>query len=1397
MLEALWLHGGGRLARLLLGCGLLAATALAQAQVPYFWLNSGTATPYGSYCSGSCHLTPPAFTTGTHPVPNLQTSVVESDANFKSYFVTFAVPNGSPMSTFNTNAPQADWDRLRQYFMDVVDARVTSTSASVSPVPSNSSAVTTSTVNFGTLLGGGSSSVSFKVESARSGAITLGTPSTSGGDAGSFVVGTPSCTTVNGNYGNDCTFTVQFNAGSTAGSKSTTLLIGFSAASGPTPATRRVLLQGATNLVPVANAGGTQSVAKNATVTLDGRSSSDSGGSIASYAWTVTRPDTTSFALTGSQPTFTAAQVGTYNVSLVVTDNLGATSSPATTTVTVTNTAPTALPSVSASSTRAPATVNLQGSGTDPNGDTITAYSWTVVAQPLGSAISLSPSTSAQNPSFSAVKSGTYTLGLRVSDGSTLSAVAQTSISLDNTAPTASAGPTQNVTAPTTVNLSGATASDANGDALTYAWVFKGANGRPAGSAATISNATSLTGASFNADKSGTYTLTLTVTDTVGGGTAASDITINAANTPPVVSAGTSRTVTVNQPVTLGGTATDANGDSMTYSWAVARPGGGSVVLSNGSTLAPSFTPDVTGAYSVTLTANDGQGGSTTSAAITITAQNAAVANAGSNQLVATGSTVTLDGSGSTTSGSGSLGYAWTLTTRPGGSSAVLAGANTVAPSFVADVSGSYTATLQVTDSLGTSPAASVTITADRAPVANAGSAQSTLTGTLVTLDGSASSDADGDTLTYAWTLPTRPGGSSATLSGASGVRPTFTPDVAGSYVASLVVSDGRFSSSAATVAITVNNPPPLFGISGTSFSPSAQLTLSTPVSAVITNGGGLPLVLGTLTFGGAAGADYTLAAGNGCTAGLSIAPGASCTLVVNFAPAGLNSRVGTLAITHNATGSPATLSFNGTGLPAPQGRIALGALSITFPATQVATSTAQGITVQNTGDLALTFAGFDLAGAAAGDYAKSGTCSTATPLAIGASCTITVTFTPTAVGSRSATLTVRSDASNGAAVVTLGGTATPIPAPAVTLAPVALDFGNQTVGGLYPARTVTLTNSGTAELASIDVQVSGTGFARTGAACPASLAVNASCTLTLTFTPATAGLDYTGTLRLTSNASGSPHTVALAGRGTTAVVPSLAWAPGVTRLEFGNVNAGSVSAVQSATLTNNGPGGATISLLNAIGPESAAFSVTAGTCVLGQVLFEGQQCSVDVRFAPGSAGAKSATVQVAGNLSAPADLVLAGTGLGGPSPSLALSASTLAFNGVRVGARSLPAELTLKGSGSGIVTVLSMAVGGGYAVQNLSCPALPFALPAGAECTMSVTFTPQAEGSAAGKLTITTDGTPATLEVALSGSGEPQADDGGGGCSIARGDTLADPTLWLLALGALAALAYRRRGRR
>ena len=177
----------------------------------------------------------------------------------------------------------------------------------------------------------------------------------------------------------------------------------------------------------------------------------------------------------------------------------------------------------------------------------------------------------------------------------------------------------------------------------------------------------------------------------------------------------------------------------------------------------------------------------------------------GEAQGVLTGASVTLDGSASSDDDGDALTYAWTLSARPPGSNATLAGANTAHPVFAADVAGTYVASLVVNDGQASSPAATVSVlatTGNAPPVANAGTALNVFTGSVATLDGSSSYDPNGTALTYAWSLTSAPAGSTAALAGATTARPTIAPDIDGVYLISLVVSDGQLSSNTATVTL-------------------------------------------------------------------------------------------------------------------------------------------------------------------------------------------------------------------------------------------------------------------------------------------------------------------------------------------------------------------------------------------------------------------------------------------------------------------------------------------------------------------------------------------------------------------------------------------------------------------
>jgi MYXO-CTERM domain-containing protein len=222
--------------------------------------------------------------------------------------------------------------------------------------------------------------------------------------------------------------------------------------------------------------------------------------------------------------------------------------------------------------------------------------------------------------------------------------------------------------------------------------------------------------------------------------------------------------------------------------------------------------------------------------------------------------------------------------------------------------------------------------------------------------------------------------------------------------------------------------------------------------------------------------------------------------------------------------------------------------------------------------------------------------------------------------------------------------------------------------------------------------------------------------------------------------------------------------------------------------------------------PRACNTSIPAGSPISGSTLLQAfpadSACTLALRFnpakfgdAPNNIAARSATLQVMHN--APAGTVAEFPMTGNLTIGfLSASPASLSLGSVRVGAQSAPVELRLTGAGSGVVRVTAMEAGAPFTVQSKTCPSLPFTLQSGGDCTVTVTFTPTDARAASAMLRISTNTDSKAVEVHLAGNGEERADVSGGGCSIASGNTLADPTLWVLVLLAIAALAHRRRTR-
>ncbi|MFT7534831.1 MAG: hypothetical protein ACI85K_000781, partial [Hyphomicrobiaceae bacterium] len=398
---------------------------------------------------------------------------------------------------------------------------------------------------------------------------------------------------------------------------------------------------------------------------------------------------------------------------------------------------------------------------------------------------------------------------LTVNDGVNSSSVDSVTINInaDNDAPTASAGSNQTVNEGDVVTLTAAASSDPEAQGLTYTWT------QTAGPTVTLNDATAgqPTFTAPDGLANSTVIFELTVNDGVNSSSVDSvSININADNDAPTASAGSNQTVNEGDVVTLTAAASsDPEAQGLTYSWVQTK--GPAVTLDDANAARPQFSaPEglANSDFQFALTVSDGVNSSSIdSVTITVNAINDAPnASAGIDQITTEGDLVTLQGSGSSDAEGQVLTYSWLQTKGP---TVLLSDANTSNPTFTAP-EGLSNAQLQfqLTASDGTTASADtvdITINADNdAPISDAGAPQSIIINDIVQLDGSASSDVEGQALTYNWIQTSGP---TVTLDDPTAVRPTFT---APGFVSNtdiefdLLISDGT-SSSSSTVSITVN----------------------------------------------------------------------------------------------------------------------------------------------------------------------------------------------------------------------------------------------------------------------------------------------------------------------------------------------------------------------------------------------------------------------------------------------------------------------------------------------------------------------------------------------------------------------------------------------------------------
>jgi hypothetical protein len=343
---------------------------------------------------------------------------------------------------------------------------------------------------------------------------------------------------------------------------------------------------------------------------------------------------------------------------------------------------------------------------------------------------------------------------------------------------------------------------------------------------------------------------------------------------------------------------------------------------------------------------------------------------------------------------------------------------------------------------------------------------------------------------------------------------------------------------------------------------------------------------------------------------------------------------------------------------PHPLTGISTGAVSfspnpLNFPFQTVGTTSAASFTqISNTGAANFTVSTISTTG----PFAYTGTGTGACPpvpftLSPASNCFLGVTYSPVVPGVSSGTLSVTDSSPGSPHTVTLSGSA-----PIVQFSPPSVAFGNQNVNTASAGQLIALTNVGSSTMTVSSVAVN-SAFSLIASPIPCgsvpfTLAVGQSCEFNVTFTPS-ASIAYSGTLSISDNAAGSPHTVPLTGQGT---VPAISWlCPGpaaCTTYAFGSIAVGSSLNSANITLGNTGSGPLNVSLTIG-GANPSDFSIFSTTC--GTTLAAGASCNVVVRFTPVSAASFNATlVETDSVQSLTSNVALTGSGTTAPTTTSA-----------------------------------------------------------------------------------------------------------------------------------------------
>jgi subtilisin family serine protease len=537
------------------------------------------------------------------------------------------------------------------------------------------------------------------------------------------------------------------------------------------------------NQAPTADAGEDASTNPGTVTALDGTGSTDPDGDPLTHSWIqISGPAVTLTGADTATPSFTAPDSGAVSFRLTVSDG----SRNATDTVTVTvNGAPTAAAGPDRK-VNPGTTATVDGSGsTDPDDDAL-SHAWT---QTAGPAVTLTGAGTA-TPSFTVPATGAVTLQLTVTDPLGL-ADTDTVVVTANATPEAAAGDDQVVAPSSTVTLDASGSTDP-GDVLSYTWQ------QHDGPTVALSSA-HVASPSFTAPAApATLVFTVTVVDPLG--LVDTDLVTVRVAAPVGVDARAEGTPNPGAEVTLVAEPTGDDAGSLAYAWT--QTAGPAVTLGDADEAEATFTAPGSGTLTFSVTVTDGLGRTATDT-VTVAVNRAPSAAAGDDRTVNPGTAVDLAGGGSDPDAD-ALTHGWTQVAGP---AVTLAGATTATPSFTAPAGpATLTFRLTVTDARGLTATDDVTITVNGAPLVDAGEDRAVDPDVTVTLDGTGTTDPDGDDLEYLWNQDAGP---IVALTGIDTATPTFVaPAGPVELTFTLTATDEGGATGTDTVTIAIGGVP-------------------------------------------------------------------------------------------------------------------------------------------------------------------------------------------------------------------------------------------------------------------------------------------------------------------------------------------------------------------------------------------------------------------------------------------------------------------------------------------------------------------------------------------------------------------------------------------------------------